>query len=48
MRVPALLLALAAPLLLGQAKPILVPDVSQREIEITALILRGHSNAAIA
>lgn len=29
-----LLLALAAPLLLGQAKPVLVPDVSQREIEI--------------
>ncbi|MBX3593482.1 TIGR02186 family protein [Sphingomonas sp.] len=27
-------LALAAPLLLGQAKPTLVPDVSQREIEI--------------
>lgn len=30
----ALLLALAAPLLMGQAKPVLVPDVSQREIEI--------------
>jgi uncharacterized protein (TIGR02186 family) len=29
-----LLLALAAPLLLGQAKPVLVPDVSQRDIEI--------------
>ena len=27
-------LALAAPLLLGQAKPVLVPDVSQREVEI--------------
>lgn len=27
-------LALAAPLLLGQAKPVLVPDVSQRAIEI--------------
>lgn len=29
-----LLLLLAAPLLLGQAKPVLVPDVSQREVEI--------------
>jgi uncharacterized protein (TIGR02186 family) len=28
------LLALVAPLILGQAKPVLVPDVSQREIEI--------------
>lgn len=28
------LLALVAPLLLGQAKPVLVPDVSQRDIEI--------------
>lgn len=28
------LLALAAPLVMGQAKPVLVPDVSQREIEI--------------
>jgi uncharacterized protein (TIGR02186 family) len=28
------LLALAAPLLLGTAKPVLVPDVSQREVEI--------------
>ncbi len=27
-------LALAAPLLMGQAKPVLVPDVSQRDIEI--------------
>jgi len=34
MKWPPLLLALAAPLLLGQAKPTLVPDVSQREIEI--------------
>ncbi|MDR6852215.1 uncharacterized protein (TIGR02186 family) [Sphingomonas sp. BE123] len=34
MRLGAVLLALAAPLLLGQAKPVLVPDVSQREIEI--------------
>lgn len=34
MRRAALLLALAAPLLMGQAKPVLVPDVSQREIEI--------------
>jgi len=31
---PALALALAAPLLLAQAKPVLVPDVSQRSIEI--------------
>lgn len=30
----ALLLVLLAPLLLGQAKPVLVPDVSQRDIEI--------------
>ena len=30
---PALLL-LVAPLLLGQAKPVLVPDVSQRDIQI--------------
>ncbi len=29
-----LLLAATAPLLLGQAKPVLVPDVSQRDIEI--------------
>jgi len=29
-----LALALAAPLLLGQAKPVLVPDVSERNIEI--------------
>lgn len=29
-----LILALLAPLLLGQAKPVLVPDVSQRQIEI--------------
>lgn len=28
------LLALAAPLLMGQAKPVLVPDVSQRNIDI--------------
>ncbi len=34
MKRAALLLALAAPLLLGQTKPVLVPDVSQREIEI--------------
>jgi uncharacterized protein (TIGR02186 family) len=31
---PKIALALLAPLLLGQAKPALVPDVSQREIEI--------------
>lgn len=31
---PALGLALVAPLLLGTAKPVLVPDVSQRNIEI--------------
>jgi uncharacterized protein (TIGR02186 family) len=30
----AALLALLAPLLLGQAKPVLVPDVSQRDIQI--------------
>ena len=34
MRVAATLLTLAAPLLMGQAKPELVPDVSQRNIEI--------------
>ncbi|RDE04657.1 TIGR02186 family protein [Sphingomonas aracearum] len=35
MKRPAALLLLAAtPLLLGQAKPVLVPDVSQRDIEI--------------
>lgn len=28
------LLLLLAPLLMGQAKPVLVPDVSQRDIEI--------------
>ncbi len=33
-RAGAVILAIAAPLLLGQAKPVLVPDVSQREIEI--------------
>lgn len=33
-RAPLLLLALAAPLLSGQAAPMLVPDVSQRDIEI--------------
>ena len=33
-RLPALLLALTAPLLLGQAEPRLVPDVSQRNVEI--------------
>lgn len=33
-RAAALALALAAPALLGQAKPILVPDVSQRRIDI--------------
>lgn len=30
----AVLLLLCAPLLMGQAKPVLVPDVSQRDIEI--------------
>ncbi len=30
----ALLLALAAPLMMAQAKPLLVPDVSQRQIDI--------------
>ena len=30
----AILMALGAPLLMGQAKPVLVPDVSQRDIEI--------------
>ncbi|QKR98875.1 hypothetical protein F9288_03830 [Sphingomonas sp. CL5.1] len=34
MRRRAAALALAAPLLLAEAKPVLVPDVSQREIEI--------------
>lgn len=34
MRPRALLLALLAPLLLGQAQPRLVPDVSQRQVEI--------------
>ncbi len=34
MRPRALLLALFAPLLLGQAQPRLVPDVSQRQVEI--------------
>lgn len=34
MRRAALALALAAPLLTAQAKPVLVPDVSQRDIEI--------------
>ncbi|KQU45177.1 hypothetical protein ASG67_16035 [Sphingomonas sp. Leaf339] len=34
MKVAALILALSSPLLLAQAKPVLVPDVSQREIEI--------------
>ncbi|PKP89773.1 MAG: hypothetical protein CVT77_17005 [Alphaproteobacteria bacterium HGW-Alphaproteobacteria-16] len=33
-RLAALAVTLAAPLLLGQAGPMLVPDVSQREIEI--------------
>lgn len=33
-RLPALALAGAMPLLLAQAKPVLVPDVSQRSIEI--------------
>jgi len=33
-RLPALLLALLAPMLLGQAQPRLVPDVSQRHVEI--------------
>ena len=34
MRRPALLLASLAPLLLGASKPVLVPDVSARTIEI--------------
>ncbi|MDQ8756652.1 TIGR02186 family protein [Sphingosinicella sp. LHD-64] len=34
MRLKALLLALFAPVLLGQAEPRLVPDVSQRQVEI--------------
>lgn len=34
MRLRALLLLLLAPLVMGQAKPVLVPDVSQRNIEI--------------
>jgi len=34
MKLRALLLVVAAPLMLGQAKPVLVPDVSQREIQI--------------
>ena len=34
MKLPPLLLLLVTPLLLGQTKPTLVPDVSQREIEI--------------
>ena len=34
MRAPALLAALAAPALLGASKPVLVPDVSARTIEI--------------
>ena len=33
-RAAAALLMLIAPLLMGQAKPVLVPDVSQRDIEI--------------
>ena len=33
-RLRALLLALLAPLVLGQAQPRLVPDVSQRQVEI--------------
>jgi uncharacterized protein (TIGR02186 family) len=33
-RIAAALLLLGAPLLMGQAKPVLVPDVSQRDIEI--------------
>jgi len=33
-RQPALFLALAAPLLVGASKPVLVPDVSARQIEI--------------
>jgi uncharacterized protein (TIGR02186 family) len=31
---PGLALLLAAPLLMGQAKPVLVPDVSQRQVDI--------------
>ncbi|RHW17735.1 hypothetical protein D1610_09925 [Sphingomonas gilva] len=34
MRLRAILLLLCAPLAMGQAKPVLVPDVSQRDIEI--------------
>lgn len=34
MRIAAVLLAVGAPLLIGAAKPLLVPDVSQRDIEI--------------
>jgi len=47
MRVKALLLALFAPALLGQAQPRLVPDVSQRHVEVrysftgTELLLFG-------
>ncbi|MBB5687610.1 TIGR02186 family protein [Sphingobium boeckii] len=33
-RVPVLILAAFAPLMLGQAQPILVPDVSQKKVEI--------------
>ena len=33
-RAAAILLALLAPLAMGQAKPVLVPDVSQRDIQI--------------
>ncbi len=33
-RIGVALLVLGAPLLMGQAKPVLVPDVSQRDIEI--------------
>jgi uncharacterized protein (TIGR02186 family) len=34
MRAPRLLLLAAAPLLMGQAKPVLVPDISSRRVEI--------------
>lgn len=34
MRIFAVALALLSPLLMAQAKPVLVPDVSQRDIQI--------------
>ena len=42
-RLAALLVAL--PLLMGQAKPVLVPDVSQRNIEIAYSFTGGHASA---